>query len=272
MRKLLLLGSLSSFLAFGLSAHQHATVAPPAAPVIVHPAASGQAAAAHVAPAHPTTHAHSSAHTAPVRAKTPVSSHKPSAATAQTATPVLGGAVNSIGAVNSVTGNRPPFCKGYGTRLGGLNACTPNNGVVLPFYGGGIYVPIPYYDYADNGAPDQEPPQEVAADQPPDGNPPPPGAGPGPDQGPGEAPTSSSRYRSNEFNGSLAEFVFVQRDGTKVYAVAYSFINDKLQYVTREGIRHTLAIDSLDFDATQKQNEKIGNTINLPSPPPSGVA
>lgn len=271
MRRLLVLGLLSSVLAFGVCAQQHATVAAPAAPVIAHPVASGQAATTHLAPAHPPTHGRSGSDAAaPVRSKTPVTSHKPSGtATAQGATPVLGGAVNSIGAVNSVTGNRPPFCNHSRNGLPGVNACAPNNGVVIPYYGGGIYVPIPYYDYADNGAPDQEPPQEVAADQPPDGVP------PGAEQG--QQPTEAaqpgpSRYRSNDFSGSLAQFVFVERDGTKVYAVAYSFNNNKLQYVTPEGIRHTLAIDSLDFDATQKQNEKLGNTINLPSAPASGDA
>lgn len=269
MRKVLLLGSLSSVLTFGVSAQQHAVIAPPPAPVIAHPVASSQPGAAHAVPAHPTTQVHSNVHAAPTRTKPPVTSHRPpSTTTAKTIpTPALGGAVNSIGAVNSVTGNQPPFCKGPGgTHLKGVNACAPTTGVVIPFYGGGIYVPIPYYDYADNGAPDQEAPPEVAADLPPDANP------QAPDQQPTEASTSASRYRSNDFNGSLAEFVFVQRDGTKFYAVAYSFLNDKLQYVTREGIRHTLAIDSLDLDATQQQNEKIGNTINLPSAPRSGVA
>jgi hypothetical protein len=271
MRKLLLLGSLSLVLAFGVSAHQHAAVSAPPAAVIVHPAASGQLPSAHFVPAHPPTHAHSGTPGSPVRSKPPVTTHRPSStATAQTASPVLGGAVNSIGAVNSVTGNQPPFCKGSGgIHLKGVNACAPTNGVVIPFYGGGIYVPIPYYDYADNGASDQGPPQDLTADQPPDGTPP--GAAPGQEPTEAAAP-APSRYRSNDFSGSLAEFVFVQRDGTKFYAVAYSFLNDKLQYVTREGIRHTLAIDSLDLDATQQQNEKLGNTINLPSAPPSGVA
>jgi len=270
MRRLLVLGCLSSVLAFGVAAQQHAAVAPPPAPMIAHPVTSGPSATGHLVPAHPPTHVHSGTPTAAGRSKTPVATHKPTGtATAQTAAPVLGGAVNSIGAVNSVTGNQPPFCNHQRNHLPGVNACTPNNGVVIPFYGGGIYVPIPYYDYADNGAADQEPPQEVAADQPPDGIPP----GAEQAQQPAEpAQPGPSRYRSNDFNGSLAQFVFVERDGTKVYAVAYSFNNNKLQYVTPEGIRHSLTIDSLDFDATQKQNEKLGNTINLPSAPASGVA
>jgi hypothetical protein len=263
MRRLLVLGCLSSVFSFGVYAQQHAAVAPPA-PVIAHPVASGPSATAHVVPTHPPTHVHSGTPAAPVHAKPPVATHRPSGtATAQGATPILGGAVNSV------TGDRPPFCNHPRNGLPGVNACAPTNGVVIPYYGGGIYVPIPYYDYADNGAPDQGTPQEVAADQPPDGVPYGPEAGQQPPDAPQPGP---SRYRSNDFNGSLAQFVFVERDGTKVYAVAYSFNNNKLQYVTPEGIRHTLAIDSLDFDATQKQNEKLGNTINLPSAPASGDA
>ena len=87
-----------------------------------------------------------------------------------------------------------------------------------------------------------------------------------PDDSPVTAPSPS------EINKALAEFVFVNRDGTKFNAVAYSFVNDKLQYVTKEGVRHSESIDSLDIDATQKINEQLGNTINLPGIAASGVA
>lgn len=151
----------------------------------------------------------------------------------------------------------------------GLNACPPTTGVVLPFFGGSVYVPIPYY--ADAGAPpDQEAPQEEASDQQPpaDSNP---QTSDQDSSGGGPVPP---RYRAgaNDFTKSLSEFVFVERDGTRIYAVAYSFLNDKLQYVTKQGVRRTVALDSLDLDATQKQNEDLGNTINLPTPVASGVA
>ena len=76
----------------------------------------------------------------------------------------------------------------------------------------------------------------------------------------------------SEINKALAEFVFVNRDGTRFNAVAYSFVNDKLKYVTKEGVLHSESIDSLDIDATQKVNDQLGNTINLPGLPASGVA
>ena len=49
-------------------------------------------------------------------------------------------------------------------------------------------------------------------------------------------------------------------------------MKDKLQYVTKDGMRRTATLDSLDLDATQKINEQLGNTINLPLMPPSGDA
>jgi hypothetical protein len=67
------------------------------------------------------------------------------------------------------------------------------------------------------------------------------------------------------------EFVFVKRDGTRIFAVAYSLMKDKLQYVTKEGLRRTLTLDTLDYEATEKDNEERGNTVNLPRPLASSV-
>jgi hypothetical protein len=178
--------------------------------------------------------------------------------------------VNPLGGfVNSVTGATSSCNRRSSAQLPGLNACAPTTGVVLPFFGGGIYVPVPYY--ADSSAPQEQPedqPEEASNQPVTDPN------APATDQGPGafagEPPVR--RSSSGGINESLAQFVFVQRDGTKLYAVAYSFLNDKLHYVTKDGARRSVALDSLDFDATQKSNEDLGNTVNLPSLPTSGVA
>ncbi len=264
MRKLLLLGSLSFGLGVSVSAGQHAAVSVTAPPVVVRAVPTGHVAAAHALSPHAPTHAHSGSNVgAPVHTSTAAShgSGNPPLPVRTIPPAPLGGSVNSITA-------GPSFCNSRGSGFVGLNACPPTTGVVLPFFGGSVYVPIPYY--ADAGAPsDQEPPQEEAANQPPpDSNP---QASDQDSSGGGPAP---SRYRSsaNDFTKSLSEFVFVERDGTKIYAVAYSFLKDKLQYVTKEGIRRTVALDSLDLDATQKQNDDLGNTINLPTPMTSGVA
>ena len=61
------------------------------------------------------------------------------------------------------------------------------------------------------------------------------------------------------------EYVFVRRDGTLIFAVAYSWINDRLQYVTEEGIRRTVPRNALDLDATQQFNDQRGVFIQPPA-------
>lgn len=55
-----------------------------------------------------------------------------------------------------------------------------------------------------------------------------------------------------------ASYVFVMRDGTMVFAVAYTWENGTLRYVTPEGQRKSVAADSLDVNATTKFNESQG--------------
>lgn len=271
MRRLVALASISFGIAFAVSAHQHATGATgatAAAPAVVHPAPSVAPATGHSS--HASGSSHATGHVVPTHTKSTgvVKKTQLPPGSSLPIPPAIGGAVNSVTAGPGVG-----YCSPRrGFTLQGLNACPPNNAVVLPFSGGAIYVPIPYY--ADAGAPGPEQPevQEDASNQPPDsGNPQ--ATDSAYPQGYNGAPTAVP-YRSdaNGMNQALAEFVFVQRDGSKLYAVAYSFVNDKLQYVTKEGIRRTIPLDSLDFDATQKINEDLGNTINLPAPMASGVA
>jgi hypothetical protein len=275
MRRALFLGPLLLGLTFSVSAQQHAAVAVPAPPAAApaHAAPVASTATGHVAPVHPGTSAHPVHRVAASAGAKPTTSHVKTSTTAATRPlppPPLGGAVNPLGGfVNSVTGATSSCNRRGSYQLPGLNACASTTGVVLPFFGGGIYVPVPYY--ADSSAPEDQPgdqPEEAANQSPTDANPALTDQGQGPY--PGAAPTP--RASSGSINESLAQFVFVQRDGTKLYAVAYSFLNDKLHYVTKDGARRSVALDSLDFDATQKSNEDLGNTVNLPSLPSSGVA
>jgi len=61
-----------------------------------------------------------------------------------------------------------------------------------------------------------------------------------------------------------AEYVFVRRDGGLVFAVAYSWENGTLRYVTRDGMRRSMARDAIDLTATQQFNEQRG--LNFRSP------
>jgi hypothetical protein len=61
-----------------------------------------------------------------------------------------------------------------------------------------------------------------------------------------------------------AEYVFVRRDGGLVFAVAYSWVNGTLRYITRDGMRRTIARDAIDLTATEQFNEQRG--LNFRSP------
>ena len=61
------------------------------------------------------------------------------------------------------------------------------------------------------------------------------------------------------------EFVFVRRDGTVFFAVAYAWENGTLRYVTSQGLRHTVTLDALDLGATQQFNEQRGLNFHSPA-------
>jgi hypothetical protein len=60
------------------------------------------------------------------------------------------------------------------------------------------------------------------------------------------------------------QYVFVRRDGSVFFAVAYTWDAGNLYYVTQEGLRRSATRDSLDLDATQQFNEQRG--LNFQSP------
>jgi hypothetical protein len=61
------------------------------------------------------------------------------------------------------------------------------------------------------------------------------------------------------------EFVFVRRDGTVFFAVAYAWEKGTLRYITSQGLRHTVTQDALDLDATRQFNEQRGLNFHLPA-------
>jgi hypothetical protein len=61
------------------------------------------------------------------------------------------------------------------------------------------------------------------------------------------------------------EFVFVRRDGTVFFAVAYAWEKGTLRYITGQGLRHTVTQDALDLDATRQFNEQRGLNFRLPA-------
>jgi hypothetical protein len=47
--------------------------------------------------------------------------------------------------------------------------------------------------------------------------------------------------------------------------VAFTWSNDKLQYITKEGLRRSVSLDTLDLSATQQFNDQRGIAIRLPA-------
>jgi hypothetical protein len=129
-----------------------------------------------------------------------------------------------------------------------------DSGFVIPFIDGGFYLPVPME--ADQGTAAPQPEDSSAANQP----------------APAEQTSardsdsySRSRMRSEPLPPEQTEYVFVRQDGSLIFAVAYSLINDRLQYVTAEGLRRTIPLNTLDFAATQQFNAQRGVSIRLPA-------
>ena len=61
------------------------------------------------------------------------------------------------------------------------------------------------------------------------------------------------------------QYVFVRRDGTVFFAVAYSWDDGTLRYVTSDGLKRNIAKNALDLDATQEFNEQRGLSFHSPA-------
>jgi hypothetical protein len=84
------------------------------------------------------------------------------------------------------------------------------------------------------------------------------------DAQPATAPTPAAETASSA-PGDNEEIVFVRRDGTLFFAVAYAWEKGTLRYITSQGLRHTVAQDALDLDATRQFNEQRGLNFRLPA-------
>ena len=131
----------------------------------------------------------------------------------------------------------------------------------FPFYDGGYGYSEPDYPVADDDGSAAPIPQPEGTDAQAQGT----GRGyqaaqPAPVPAPAPAAeTASSTPAENE------EFVFVRRDGTVFFAVAYTWDRGTLRYITPQGLRHTVTKDALDLDATREFNEQRGMNFRLPA-------
>jgi hypothetical protein len=63
----------------------------------------------------------------------------------------------------------------------------------------------------------------------------------------------------------VEQYVFVKRDGGLEFAVAYSWVDGSLRYITPEGKRRTISRDALDLNATEQFNEQRGVEFHAPA-------
>jgi len=126
------------------------------------------------------------------------------------------------------------------------------NSGFFPFFDGGFFVPAPVVEQAPANevqqefvdAEPQERVQRVRARE--------------------SAPAVSERS-APEPQRETEQYVFVRRDGTVFFAVAYSWDSGMLRYVTQEGLRRSVAGDALDLGATQQFNEQLGLSFHAPA-------
>lgn len=146
------------------------------------------------------------------------------------------------------------------TRPGGLNGRRHhgngrNDGAVLfPFFGGGGYF-VPTGDLmADYGAEgqtveDEEDQEAAPAERP--------ARVYNVDRLPALGPPAPQR--------DVPEYIFVRRDGTVFFAVAYTWESGSLRYVSSEGLSRSVARETLDLNATQQFNEQRGMAFRSPA-------
>lgn len=131
-------------------------------------------------------------------------------------------------------------------------------GLLFPFFdGGGYYVPTGPDIAGDQG---EGQAVEDTEDQ-----------GPGADDRPYDRPSDRAARMGRspvEQPGpqpDVPEYVFVRRDGTVFFAVAYSWEQGSLRYISSEGTRRSVPRDTLDLNATQQFNEQRGMTFRSPA-------
>ncbi len=127
------------------------------------------------------------------------------------------------------------------------------NFITPVFFGG-----YPYYSDSTDYQQEQQPPQIIVIQQPA------PAAA-----AQQEAPAAQVTYEAPPPAPAPApvpevgELILVRRDGRVLFASVFSVTGSQLQYVTPEGIRHTLPLAELDTVATQDMNEARGTTLQF---------
>lgn len=125
---------------------------------------------------------------------------------------------------------------------------------VTPFLG---YSPF-YSPYEDDSYDEPQPPYDYQQQLPP----PPQTAAQPPQFAPSEPSSASAEPQPPP--PEVGQLILVRLDGRVVFAVAFTTVNGRLTYVTREGLRRSFPVAELDKDATRQMNDANGTSISLP--------
>ena len=125
----------------------------------------------------------------------------------------------------------------------------------FPFFDGGFSIPSSPAAVAEGSTAEARQPEETDAEPPERGR----RSRVIPQAPPAAAEAASSAPAEND------EFVFVRRDGTVFFAVAYAWEKGTLRYITSQGLRRTVTQDALDLDATRQFNEQRGLSFRSPA-------
>jgi len=253
--------AVSVFAQRGGMAAGHAAAAPAAPHVAMHAAPSHLAAAPHAAPSGHYVRTRSGAlvyrpGTRPLSAANHLNDSR---AVLSQDVPGLGFDYSHLAAIGGSRGHGRGFFPGHDRNRPFL--------AYFPFFGGGYYLPL-YDDYDEGPAAEEQQAEAVEPDYYPgsypypESYPAPPRPGDTPEGFPAPAPVTSAAATPER---PADQYVFVRRDGTLFFAVAYTWDSGNLRYVTSEGLRRSVAGETLDLDATQQFNEQRGLIFRIPT-------
>jgi hypothetical protein len=126
---------------------------------------------------------------------------------------------------------------------------------------GGNYVGVPGFYLWGGGTYYEPPTAPPEAEQPPAEE----GGGPAESEAaetapPEQQPASGSSVPVED----VGQFVLVLRNGTQLQTVAFTRADDRIVYVTSDGLRRTIALADLDAAATIRINEERGTPLQIP--------
>jgi len=75
---------------------------------------------------------------------------------------------------------------------------------------------------------------------------------------------SEAQESSTHSPEDVGQFVLVLRNGTRIQTVAFSRANDRIIYITSDGLRRTLPLADIDIPSTVQINDERGTPLQFP--------